>query len=109
MEIANSAAPTVDRGIDPVRFGAPIGADATGIVEEHIHVVDRVAVCIQVVIDGVIDEIAHQAVAVGAAQQVGIGITDGSIDQRLGCGIVGIALDDSFNCGAFRRSGSIPR
>ena len=73
---------------------APVDADAAGVVEEHVHIVGRLGIVVEVVVDGIVDEIAHHGVAVVVAQQVSLGIADGLVDQVLVPGVVGVPCNE---------------
>src|SRR5512139_777152 len=72
----------------------PVDADATGIVEEQVHIVGWFCVIVEVPVDGIIDEITHHGIAVIVTQQFSLGIADGLVDQVLVPGVASISSDE---------------
>ena len=95
--------------VDPCRpVVAPIGPDPTGVVEEDIDVVLLVAVAVQVVVDGVVDERPHHVVALGrqgrpdgdlAATEVDRAVADRGVHEPLVGWVTRVARDQRVDRG----------
>ena len=76
----------------------PISARrAARIVEDHVNIIGSGTVVVEIIVDGVIDKIPHQRVAIVVSHNRHVGLTDFCTDQSQIGGIEGIDVNDRFD------------